>query len=112
MLFFPAMTRKLMAGLFLTAVTAMPLVARADWDNMGEHKDQLEQKGTSLENKGDDLESRGKALKAEGQSEQAKARTDEDEGRTVEKKSVTTYHNGRKYVKTRTEKSHVEPDER
>lgn len=105
------MMRKLMAGLFLTAVTAMPLVARADWDNVGTNKDKLEQKGTNLENKGDDLEARGKALKAEGQSDQAKAKSDEDEGRTVEKKSVTTYHNGKKYMKTKTEKTHVEPTE-
>jgi hypothetical protein len=111
LLLLDAMTRKLMTGLFLTAITAMPLVARADWDNVGANKDKLEQKGTNLENKGEDLETRGKALKAEGQSDQAKAKSDEDEGRTVEKKSVTSYHNGRKYLKTKTEKTHSEPDE-
>jgi hypothetical protein len=102
------MSKKLIAGLFLTAVTAMPLMARADWDNLSERKTTLEQKGQNLEQKGDDLETRGKTLKAEGAADESKGRSDLEEGKTVEKKSVTTYHNGRKTLKTTTDKVRTE----
>ena len=92
--------KKLITGVFVTSVALVPLAARADWDDLKQRGNNLEQQGKQLENKGQSLEERGKELKAKGESAEGTAKSDYDKGKVVEKKSVTTYKKGRNYAKT------------
>jgi uncharacterized protein involved in exopolysaccharide biosynthesis len=98
------MMKKLIAGVFVTAVAAMPLAAHADWNDLKQRGSNLEQQGKDLQQKGKELEAEGKAKKAQGEAAQARAKDAYDEGATVEKKTVTTYKKGRDYAKTTTKK--------
>jgi hypothetical protein len=102
------MMRKLIIGVFVTAVSALPLAARADWNDLKERGSNLEQQGKDLKAKGDNLETRGKDLKAKGESAETTGKADYNKGKVVEQKSVTTYKKGRNYAKTTTQKIHKE----
>lgn len=75
------MMRQLLTGVFVTAVAALPLVARADWDNLKEHGASLEQQGKDLQQKGKDVEKRGTDLKKKGDTAHDNAVTDYNKGR-------------------------------
>lgn len=80
------MMRKLITGVFVTAVALLPLTARADWNE--------------LKQRGDNLEQRGKTLENEGKTDYNTGQKDYAKGKVVEQKSVTTYKKGRNYAKT------------
>ncbi len=98
------MMKKLIAGVFVTAVAAMPIVAHADWDDLKQRGDNLEQKGQDLKQRGEDTEQRGEELKARGEAGEARGKADVQTGRVVEEEGVTTYHKGRDYEKRTTHK--------
>ena len=95
------MMKKLIAGVFVTAVAALPLTARADWND-------LKTRGAKLEQQGQNLEQQGKADYRKGEAAEATGKADYGRGKVVEKKTVTTYKKGRDYVTTTTQKLHRE----
>lgn len=95
------MKKTLITGVLVTAVAALPLVARADWND-------LKQRGENLEQQGQKLEQRGKELKAKGESAEKSGKAGYEKGKVVEQKTVTTYKKGRNYAKTTTQKLHKE----
>jgi hypothetical protein len=82
------MMRKLIMSVAVTAVAALPLAARADWND-------VEQKGKTAVDKTVDT---GK--KAVDETKSA--------GKVVEQKTATTYKKGKNYAKTTTQKIHKE----
>ena len=93
--------RKLIIGVFVTAVSALPLAARADWND-------LKQRGANLENEGKKVETTGKADYDTGKKDLDTGKKDYAKGEVVEKKTVTTYKKGRNYATTTTKKIHKE----
>ncbi len=75
------MTKKLILGVFVTAVAGLPLVVHADeWNDLKQSGAAAEQRGKELENKGQNLEQRGAKLKDEGESLEHKGRNAYDTG--------------------------------
>ncbi len=95
------MRKTLITGVLVTAVAALPLVARADWND-------LKQRGQNLEQQGQKLEQRGQELKTRGEAAEKSGKTGYDKGKVVEQKTVTTYKKGRNYATTTTHKVHKE----
>jgi hypothetical protein len=109
------MMRKLIMGLFVTAVAALPVAARADWDSVKKSANELKDTGQKATN--DVKHGRDDAVETEQQTvttyhrdrgdlskrDTGALKTDAvdlgQKGTTVEKKTVKTYKNGRNYAK-------------
>ena len=95
------MMKKLIIGVFVTAVAALPLAARADWNDLKTRRRQSRAARQAAREQGP--EPRGARQEA-----QTEGTTDYDKGKVVEQKTVTTYKKGRNYAKTTTKKIHKE----
>jgi hypothetical protein len=112
------MMRKLIIGVFVTAVAALPVAARADWDSLKtdavKAKDDAgHAKDAAVKTKSETVKVKNETVKTydRDRDDLANRRTDAlktdatdlgDKGKTVQKKTVTTYKKGRDYAKRTT----------
>jgi hypothetical protein len=117
------MMRKLIIGIFVTAVATLPVAARADWDSLktdaAKAKDDAARaKDAATNTKTQTVKVKEETVKTydRDRDDLANRRTDAlksdatdlgDKGKTVSKKTATTYKKGRDYAK-RTTKTTVD----
>ena len=86
--------KKLLTGVFVTAVAGLPLAHADGWDSMKEHGANLEQQGKDLQQKGKDMEKRGQNLKDRGDADYKSAEHARDTGVRDYHTGVNDYHTG------------------
>jgi hypothetical protein len=110
------MMKKLLMGLFVTAVAGLPLAHANEWDDMKAREAGLEQKGKNLqtetkteEQRGENLEQRGEHVRDEGEHARDTGERDYKSGRdelhdgvttteSYEHKASKAYHGRKKHV--------------
>jgi hypothetical protein len=112
------MMRKLIIGVFVTAVATLPVAARADWDSLKSDAakakdDAVRAKDAAANTKTETVKVKEETAKTydRDRDDLAQRRTGAlatdaadlgDKGKTVSKKTVTTYKKGRDYAKRST----------
>ena len=84
--------RKLMLGVFATAVSTFSLAAHADWQNVKERGAAVEQKGKDLQEEGKQMEKRGADLKSQGEKAEDRAEKAGDKARDEERSTSDKLH--------------------